>query len=1024
MNFSHFFIYIITLHHSNHSGQFQPQPPGGMNPGPPGMAPNFSAPGAPPPGMGAPGMSAPGMGAPGMGMEQPGGMGGGFHTEVDFCNTIPSSMFRPTTTMIATSAAMASACKAPSGGVLRPFANVDEGQEVSIVHPGAAGIIRCKRCRTYVNAFVSWMENGRRWRCNICGQSNETASAYFCHLDERNQRRDAAQRPELSQSVVEWVAPSEYMVRPPQPPAYFFVLDVSVNAVRSGMLTAAANAIKNALDDLPGGDRTMVGFITFDSAVHYYALKPGSSNPQMMVVGDLKELFVPAPDDLLVYLKDSREAVENLLDNLPTMFTSNTVTESCLGPALKAAFTVVKSVGGKMCVFQSAMPTLGDGALGPRENNRLMGTPDEVKILRPQSTWYKDTAVEFSRAQISVDMFLFPSQYIDVAALCELPKVTAGTMKSYVGFDLARDGPKFESDLTRRLTQKTAFEAVLRIRCTKGMRISNFYGNFFIRGTDLLALPNCTMDSVFGFDLVHDEQSINSPYVTIQSALLYTTSEGERRIRVATQVLKTTSRNSELMASVDAEACAALLSKQAMSVGIKTNLDNARNRLQQTCVDMINAAKGGDKRTVSGYSMPSQQGPSGDEPQKIPPNLELLPLYTLALLKNVAFRGGTDVHPDERLSAHMSLSSMFVEDTLSFIHPRLYSIHNMASNAGMPSDDDVDDDTKTAGRNKIILPSAVGLSVERLSSEGVFLMNNGPDTFLWVGRAANPATVSALFGAETIDGVDISQVKLISSGNDIASRLDCIIQALHEESDNSLPANAPRIQIIREGDVAMEGRFFWNFIEDRAQFNGGTFSYEDFMAFVNRPPGSGGGPPAPPGRGPMPPPGPGPRAPSMRGGIPGGPPPPMNAPAPHTMTGGPPPPNAGPAAPGPPPPMGAPVPPSSAPIPGRPMQPRSSGPPPPRSGGFGGPPPPSQMQPPPGSGGFGGPPPPASGGYGGPPPPSSGGYGGPPPPSSGGYGGPPPPSSGGYGGPPPPQPPNAYGNPPPPQQYGMPPPPR
>ncbi len=1018
-----------------------------MGPPPPGQPAgggaqfgNFQAPGMAP----APGM---GMGpAPGMG----GGMDSGFNTEIDYCNTIPSSMFRPTTTMIATSAAMASSCKAPSGGILRPFANADEnGKEVSIVHPGAAGIIRCKRCRTYVNAFVSWLENGRRWRCNICGQLNETASAYFCHLDERNQRRDAAQRPELSESVVEWVAPSEYMVRPPQPPAYFFVLDVSVNSVRSGMLASAANAIKNALDDLPGGDRTMVGFITFDTAVHYYALKPGSSNPQMMVVGDLQELFVPAPDDLLVYLKDSREAVENLLDNLPTMFNSNTVTESCLGPALKAAFTVVKSVGGKMCVFQSAMPTLGDGALGPRENNRLMGTPDEVKILRPQNNWYKDTAVEFSRAQISVDMFLFPSQYIDVAALCELPKVTAGTMKSYVGFDPARDGPKFESDLARRLTQKTAFEAVLRIRCTKGMRISNFYGNFFIRGTDLLALPNCNMDSVFGFDLVHDEQSINTPYVTIQSALLYTTSEGERRIRVATQVLKTTSRNSELMASVDAEACAALLSKQAMSVGIKTNLDNARNRLQQTCVDMINAAKGGDKRTVSGYSMPSQQGPSGDDPQKIPPNLELLPLYTLALLKNVAFRGGTDVHPDERLAAHMSLTTMFVKDTLSFIHPRLYSIHNMASNAGMPSDDDADGDAKTAGRNKIILPSAVSLSVERLSSEGVFLMNNGPDTFLWVGRAANPATVSALFGVETIDGVDMSQVKLISSGNDIASRLDCIIQALHEESDNSLPAVAPRIQIIREGDVAVEGRFFWNFIEDRAQFNGGTFNYEDFMAFVNRPPGSGGGPPGnpppgPPGRGPMPPAGPGPRAPPMRGGMPpGGPPPPMNAPAPPAMRGGPPPPNAGP-----PPPMGAPVPPSSAPIPGRPMQPPSSGPPPPRSGGFGGPPPPSQMQPPPSSGGYGGPPPPTSGGYGGPPPPSSGGYGGPPPPSSGGYGGPPPPSSGGYGGPPPPgsgqqrvppppssggygmappphQPPNAYGNPPPPQQqYGMPPPPR
>eukprot|EP01083_Nonionella_stella_P099030 278524_1 len=151
---------------------------------------------------------------------------------------------------------MASSFKVPCGGILRPFANPDPSEgEIDVVHPSAAGIIRCKRCRTYINAFVTWLENGRRWRCNICSQLNETASAYFCHLDERNQRRDAEQRPELSKSVVEWVAPSEYMVRAPQAPAYFFVFDVGVNAVRSGMLHTAAAAIKNSLDHLPGGDR-------------------------------------------------------------------------------------------------------------------------------------------------------------------------------------------------------------------------------------------------------------------------------------------------------------------------------------------------------------------------------------------------------------------------------------------------------------------------------------------------------------------------------------------------------------------------------------------------------------------------------------------------------------------------------------------------------------------------------------------------------------------------------------------------
>ena len=53
--------------------------------------------------------------------------------------------------------------------------------------------------------------------------------------------------------------PLETQVRPPQPAVYFFVIDVSEPAIASGMLQHTANAIKAALDDIPGGDRTQIG---------------------------------------------------------------------------------------------------------------------------------------------------------------------------------------------------------------------------------------------------------------------------------------------------------------------------------------------------------------------------------------------------------------------------------------------------------------------------------------------------------------------------------------------------------------------------------------------------------------------------------------------------------------------------------------------------------------------------------------------------------------------------------------------
>ena len=52
--------------------------------------------------------------------------------------------------------------------------------------------------------------------------------------------------------------------------------------------------------------------------------------------------------------------------------------------------------------------------------------------------------------------------------------------------------------------------AVMRVRATRGIRFSAFYGNYFVRGTDLLALPNCTADSSFSLDMAYDETVLSA----------------------------------------------------------------------------------------------------------------------------------------------------------------------------------------------------------------------------------------------------------------------------------------------------------------------------------------------------------------------------------------------------------------------------------------------------------------------------------------------------------------------------------
>lgn len=50
----------------------------------------------------------------------------------------------------------------------------------------------------------------------------------------------------------------------------------------------------------------------------------------------------------------------------------------------------------------------------------------------------------------------------------------------------------------------------MRVRATRGIRFSAFYGNYFVRGADLLALPNCSTDSSFSLDMAYDETVLSA----------------------------------------------------------------------------------------------------------------------------------------------------------------------------------------------------------------------------------------------------------------------------------------------------------------------------------------------------------------------------------------------------------------------------------------------------------------------------------------------------------------------------------
>ncbi|KIZ05025.1 Protein transport protein [Monoraphidium neglectum] len=73
---------------------------------------------------------------------------------------------RPTVNALPNSTALRARWQLPLGVVVRPMGDEGVGNEVPVIPLGPQGIVRCRRCRTYMNPFCSWADGGRRFKCN------------------------------------------------------------------------------------------------------------------------------------------------------------------------------------------------------------------------------------------------------------------------------------------------------------------------------------------------------------------------------------------------------------------------------------------------------------------------------------------------------------------------------------------------------------------------------------------------------------------------------------------------------------------------------------------------------------------------------------------------------------------------------------------------------------------------------------------------------------------------------------------
>ncbi|XP_023962178.2 protein transport protein Sec24D isoform X1 [Chrysemys picta bellii] len=701
---------------------------------------------------------------------------------------------------------MAKQAQIPLAAIIKPFAAVPPNETpLYVVNHGETGPIRCNRCKAYMCPFMQFIEGGRKYQCGFCNCINDVPPFFFQHLDHIGRRTDHYERPELSLGSYEYVATLDYCRnnKPPNSPAYIFMIDVSYSNIKSGLVKLICNELKTVLDKLPREEQEetsaiRVGFVTYNKVLHFFNVKSNLAQPQMMVVSDVGEVFVPLLDGFLVNFQESRSVVNNLLDQIPEMFADTNESETVFAPVIQAGMEALKAAecAGKLFIFHSSLPTAeAPGKLKNRDDKKLINTDKEKILFQPQVNIYESLAKDCVANGCCVNLFLFPNQYVDVASMGLVTMYTGGTLYKYNNFQVHSDGPQFLSDLRKDIEKRTGFDAIMRVRTSTGFRATDFFGAIYMNNTTDVEMAAVDCDKAITVEFKHDDKLNEDSGALIQCAVLYTSISGQRRLRVHNIGLNCSSQLADLYKSCETDALINFFAKSAFKAILSQPLKTIREILVSQTARMLACYR---KNCAS---------PSAVSQLILPDAMKVLPVYINCLLKSCVLVGRPEIPTDERAYHRQLVMSMDVADTQLFFYPQLLPIHTM----------DVKSDA---------FPTAVRCSEERLSEGGVFFLANGLNMFLWLGVSAPPELIQGIFNVPSFAHLSTEATLLPEVDNPYSKKLRSIMDYIQSNRPYSM-----KLLIAKQREQA-EMLFRQYLVEDKSLYGGA--SYVDFLCCVHK----------------------------------------------------------------------------------------------------------------------------------------------------------------------------------------------
>lgn len=620
---------------------------------------------------------------------------------------------------------------------------------------------RCSDCQAYVSSF--WNDH-----CNFCGARGPPPA--YC-----------------DKGTVEYAVDGPYITRSaPVASHTLYAVDATCPHLKDYLDLIAQ--VGRSLPEVDCGKRRIGIVLVSVYGIYVPRLNPkDGSCDGFLVMSDVTEQpFSPLPLDEWTFSVESQmdqwnTFMSSLWDSwqpfLQTQLDCRTPygtmghASSCGGAALAFLAETLAETGGRGTWISWRRPNFGAGAIRDRERNNLAlykSAETEHPLFLPlqlrknkcpepmdedAAAFYRHLGTKCAKNRVVLDVILHtlpkPMAFMDVATLGQLCRITCGKLKWIRTSGSWKE--QFQEELLRPIVSFYGMDAVFKVRCSTGLQVKRYLSTEAgVSIESLTASPELELsvvgqDSCIAVEIEHRVGGLpkKDKFCFVQSALLYTTMRGERRVRVSTLALRIGNVAADVYRGIDFGCLAAFWTRHAITHAWNPSEENALEAARRNLMEEMTNALAGYRLNTKAWNEPRGQ-------LMLPSQLTMLPLFCMALLKSPMLRSSLPLarsglradhaNPtaDERAYALFYGSSVHPAMAMLMVHPNIFPLANL-EDAGewyMPEmiETPQSEHLHAAHHEYVLMPKTTHPSIACIEDDQVYLVDDGLHIYVFVGR--------------------------------------------------------------------------------------------------------------------------------------------------------------------------------------------------------------------------------------------------------------------------------------------------